>query len=162
MSIVHNIISKRPLDISRLNTFASRIEGAICENRGEGTYYYWIDGKSTRGLNITLKQDLIEIRNMVLSNRYDYELTNEIVTEILSMTEGVILNEDEEVEINNPIFVNNKISENEIHDCEVIQILSKEHDVAIDGPIRKVHFGKRMFKNFKSLQGEQLKKKCLI
>jgi len=159
MSIVHNIIGKRPIDMSKIDTFVSNIDGAICENRGEGTYHFWIDGKSTRGFEITLERDSIEVRNMVLSNRYDYELTNKIVTKILSLTDGIILNEDEEKRTHYPIFDNDRITETEIQDCECICVLSKENDVAICGPIRNVHFGKRMHKEFESLKGEQLKNK---
>ena len=159
MSIVHNIIGKRPIDMSRIDTFVSNIDGAICENRGEKTYHFWIDGKSTRGFEITLERDSIEVRNLVLSNRYDYELTNKIVTKILSLIDGIILNEEDEECVRYPIFDNDKITETEIQDCECVYILSKEHDVAICGPIRDVHFGKRMYKEFESLKGEQLRNK---
>ena len=158
MSIVHNIISKRPLDISRVNIFASTIDGIKYEERGEKTFYYWINGKSTRGFEITLEQEAVEVRNMVLSNRYDYELTNKIVAEIIALTDGRILNEEEQETVL-PIWDNNKIAETEIHDCEITLSLSKEHKVSICGPIRNVHFGKRMYKKFKSLKGEHLKDK---
>lgn len=159
MSIVHNIIGKRPIDMSKIDTFVSNIDGAICENRGEGIYHFWIDGKSTRGFEITLERDSIEVRNMVLSNRHDYELTNKIVAKILSLTDGIILNEDEEEKNHDPIFDNDRITETEAQDCECICVLSKEHDVAICGPIRNVHFGKRMYKQLKSFKDEQLKNK---
>jgi len=159
MSVVHKIIGDQPLDVSKLNAFVSTIEGALYEERGEGVIFYWIDGKSTRGFDITLEQDFIEIRNMVLSNRCDYELTNNVVDEILNLTVGRVLDIDEEPVTVFPIWSNDKIAETEIHDCEVIHILSKEHEVAIDGPIRKVHFGKRLHKNFASLKGEQLRDK---
>jgi len=159
MSIIHNIISKKPIEISKLNTLVSDIDGAMCENRGEGTCYFWIDGKSTRGFEITLEQDSIEVRNMILSNRYDYELTNKIIAKILSLTDGIIINEDEEERTNHPVFDNDKITQTEIKDCELVCTLSKEHHVSINGPIRNVHFGKRMYKEFESLEGEQLKNK---
>jgi len=161
MSIVHRIISKQPLDVSRLNAFVSTIDGALFEERGEGDVFYWIDGKSTRGFDITLEQDAIEVRNMVLSNRYDYELTNKVVDEILHLTGGKVLDIDEEPVTVFPIWDSDKIAETEIRDCEVIHILSKEHEIAIDGPIRNVHFGKRLHKNFASLKGEQLRNKML-
>jgi hypothetical protein len=159
MCIIHSIIGKRTLDVSKLNVFVSTIDGATYQDRGEGVFYYWMDGKSTRGLNITLEKDCIEVRNMVLSNRYDYELTNKVIEEILTLTGGTILDEGEEQITDFPIWDNEKIAETEIRDSEVILTLSKEHEVSIDGPIRKVHFGKRLHKNFEPLKGEQLKNK---
>ena len=160
MSVIHNIINKQPLDISRLDKFVSTIEGATYEDRGGGVFYFWTDGKSTRGFDITLEQGYIEVRNTVLSNKHDYDLSNKIVAEILALTDGIILDEDEEQVSNLPIFDNDKITKLEIHDCETIQVLSREHeDIAIYGPIRKVHFGKRLHEQFKGLKGEQLKNK---
>lgn len=160
MSVIHNIINKKPFDISKLDKFVSTIDGVKYEDRGEGVFYFWIDGKSTRGLDITLEQGYIEVRNTVLSNKYDYYLTNKIVAEILTLADGIILDEDEEKVSNLPIFDNDEIAKLEIHDCETIKVLSKEHeDIAIYGPIRKVHFGKRLHEQFKELKCEQLKNK---
>lgn len=162
MSVIHRIINKYPLDISRLNKFVSTINGAKYEDRGEGVFYFWIEGKSTRGFDITLEQGYIEVRNTILSNKYDYDLTNKIVAEILVLTEGIVLNEDEEQVSIFPIFSNDEIIESEIYDCETIQVLSREHeDISIYGPIRKVHFGKRLYEQFKGFKGEQLKDKIL-
>jgi hypothetical protein len=144
--------------VSKLDTFVSTIDGAICENRGEGVFYFWIDNKSTRGFDITLEPNFIEVRNMVLSNRFDYELTNKIVSEILTQTDGVVINEEEEITYS-PLFDNETIIKTEIHDCEAIHTLSKEHEIVIDGAVRKVHFGKRLYKEFEPLKGEQLKNK---
>ncbi|WP_250633069.1 hypothetical protein [Rhodoflexus caldus] len=160
MSLIHYIIYKRPLDISRLDEFVSTIKGATYEDRGEGVFYFWIDGKSTRGFDITLEQDYIEVRNTILSNKHDYDLTNKIIAEIIALTDGIIIDEDEEQISDFPIFDNYRIAEAEIHDCETIQALSREHeDIAIYGPVRKVHFGKRLHEQFKGLKGEQLKNK---
>lgn len=160
MSVIHNILTKKPLDLSRLNDFVSSIDNAVVEDRGEGTYYFWIEGKSTRGFDITIDGDVIEIRNTILSNRHDYELTNQVVEKIINLTDGLILDEDEEQVSNLPVFDDTRISEAEIHDCETIQLLSKEHeDIAIYGPIRKVHFGKRLHEDFKNLKGEKLRDK---
>lgn len=160
MSVIHNILTKKPLDLSRLNDFVSSIDKTVIEDRGEGTYYFWTEGRSTRGFDITIDRDVIEIRNTILSNRCDYELTNQVVEKILNLTDGLILDEGEEQVSNLPVFDDNRISEAEIHDCETIQLLSKEHeDIAIYGPIRKVHFGKRLHESFKNLKGEKLRDK---
>jgi len=157
MSIVHNIIYKRPLNFSRLNSFVSTIDGAMIEQREEKNFYYWIDGKSTRGFDITIEQNFIEVRNTVLSNKTDYELTNKIVNEILIETEGLVIREDNEQVTSFPIFDEHKIYKTEIRDCETIQLLSGKDYVTIYGPIRKVYFGKCTYKKFKLLKDEQLK-----
>ncbi len=160
MSIIHNIVYQRPLDISRLDKFISTIEGATYENRGEDVSYFWIESKSTRGFDITFEDGYIEVRNTILSNESDYDLTNKVVTEILSLTDGIIIDEEEEPLSKFPIFDTDRISETEIRDCELIQLLSKEKEkIAIYGPFRKIYFGKRMNKQLKNYKGKKLKDK---
>lgn len=145
MSIIHTILPKQALNISQLNQFVTTIDDAVYEDRGNGIYYYWIAGKSTRGFDITLEQDSIEVRNTVLSNHEDYELTNKIVAEILRLTDGILLDEDEEQVTSLPLFSEKAINELELSDCGTILTLAKENgDIAIYGPMRKVHFGKRL------------------
>ena len=159
MSIIHNIVYKRPLDISRLDKSISTIEGATYENRGEDVLYFWIEDKSTRGFDITFENGYIEVRNTILSNKSDYDLTNKIVTEILSLTDGIIIDEEEEPLTKFPIFDTDRISEMEIRDCELIQSLSEKNEIAIYGPIRKVYFDKRMYEQLKNYKGKKLKDK---
>jgi hypothetical protein len=156
MSVIHKIINKRPLSTQSLETFVSTIDGAMCRDKNEETSFFWIDGKSTRGVDITIEPNFIEVRNTVLSNRFDYELTNKIVDEILVMTNGIVLNEEDEIVNDFPIFDNHKIAENEIHDCEVINhFVSKGQQITVFSPIRDVHLGEHT--KFESHEGEQLK-----
>jgi hypothetical protein len=72
----------------------------------------------------------------------------------------MIVDEDEEQVELLPLFDKVRISEMEVKDCELIQTLSKEReDIAIYGPTRKVHFGKRLHDSFKQFSGQQLKEK---
>ncbi len=74
------------------------------------------------------------------------------------MTDGIVIDEDEEQILNFPLFDKNRITGMEINDCKTIQILSNVHeDIAIYGPVRIVHFGKRLHEQFKELKEEQLK-----
>jgi len=157
MSIIHKIFGKRPLEFSRLNSFVSTIDGTMIEQRGEECFYYWLDKRSTRGFNVTIEQDFIEVRNTILSNQADYELTNKIINKILIETDGFVIGEDEELITTFPIFDEQKIYETEIQDCEVLQLLTKKYDYAIFGPIREVNFGKCTHKNFELLSREKLK-----
>lgn len=157
MSLIHNILTRKPLNTSELNDFVSTIDNATFEERGEGIYYYWIDGKSTRGFDITIEGNAIEVRNTILSNKPDYDLTNKVVEKILKLTDGLILNEHEEQIETLPLFDDEKIFDLELNDCQIIQTLTGEKkDIAIFGPTRKVHFGKRLYETFKQYSGKEL------
>ncbi len=158
MSIIHKIVCKKTFDISTLDKRVSSIEGAKYEDRGEGVFYFWIDEKSTKGFDITLEKDFIEIRNTILSNKFDYDLTNIIVSEIVELTKGIILDENDEKIFSLPVFDNKRIAEIEIQDCKTIKALSKEHEnITICGPIREVYFGKKLYEFFKEFENEKLK-----
>lgn len=160
MSLIHNITAKHPLDIDKLNSYVSKIDNAIVEWRDAGIYYYWIDGKSTRGFDITITDNIIEVRNTVLSNSHDYELTNQVVAEILNLTDGILLDEEEEQINTLPLFENDKIKEMEIMSCVHVRFMSKEYGhIAIYGPVRKVHFGTKLYETYKELNDQQLVKK---
>lgn len=157
MSVIHNILTKKSLDISKLNHFVSTIDNAVVEDRGEGTYYFWTVGKSTRGFDITIDGNIIEVRNTVLSNKSDYDLTNKVVEIILKLTDGLLINEDEEQIETLPLFSDKKIFDTEVNDCQLIQTLTREkEDIAIFGPTRKVHFGKRLYETLKLYSGKEL------
>lgn len=160
MSISHYIVAKQPLEITQLNSYVETLKNTKYEYRGEGTNLYWIDGKSTRGVEITIEDDSIEVRNTILSNWHDYELTNKIVMEIVSLTGGVLLNEDQEQVNDLPLYTTDAIAEYETRDCMmVLAFLSNQKDFTIYGPVRSVHFGKKLFKELEALEGEQLKAK---
>lgn len=160
MSLIHHIVYKRALDHSSLDKYVSTIEGAIYENRGEDTLYFWVDGKSTRGFDLTFEDGYIEVRNTILSNKHDYDLTNKIVTKILFLTDGFVFDEDEEIVSKLPFFDSDQITETEIRDCEIIQLLSRDNkEITIYGPIRKIYFGTRTYKQLKIYKGKELKDK---
>lgn len=162
MSLIHNIIIKRPFELSELDEIVLSIDGVRLQNRGEGTFYLWVDGKSSRGIDVTFEQGFIEIRNTILSNIYDYELTNKIVKELLIKSEGILLNEDNAEVSNFPIYHKDLINEIELHDSNVINSLLKAgEDITIYGPIRKVHFGKNLYHDFKKLKDKALKERML-
>ena len=161
MSIVHNIITKSHFNFNDLNRVLLSHSEIKFENRGENIFYYWINKKSTRGVNLSINEDSIEIKNTVLSNKHDYQLTNLLVSKILPLTNGTLINENEEQILSFPLFNDDKIAEIEIQDCKMIYYFTKDNNITIYGPIRKVHFGKRLHEQFKKLNEEQLKNKML-
>ena len=153
MSIIHKIKTKRLLDFNRLNqAIEQTIENVVFEYRGENTFYYWIDQLSARGLDISIEnKNLIEIRNTVISNSFDYILTNKIVELIISQIDGIIYDEDNDVVAITPLFEGKTIEEYELHDSEMIYAMSSENDMSIYTPNRIVHFGKRLYKELSVL-----------
>src|SRR5690606_20847300 len=106
-----------------------------------------------RGVDISLYSDYIEIRNTILSNEFDYELTNYLVGKIVDITNGEIIDEEEGT-VSLPLFNQDKIEEQKAKDCAHIRTLSKTtEDLVIYGPIRKVHFGKRLYRETEHLEG---------
>lgn len=162
MSIIHHIKPKKPLDLEELNNFAEEQEEICIENRGEGIYYYWVDQKSTRGFDITLENNEIEVRNTIMSSRADYELTDILVKQILKMTSGKIYDEDGEAINDFPLFDDEWINERERQDCQTVHIPSKDHgEIAIFGPKYKVFFGERLHHEFDLMSKENRTRKML-
>ncbi|SFU78437.1 hypothetical protein SAMN05216480_1278 [Pustulibacterium marinum] len=114
--------------------------------RQHDTYYFWIDQKSTRGVDISFGHEKIEIKNTTLSNPTDLLLTNILVEILLQMVDGTIVNEAEEY-VALPIFTEEIIREICSIDAHTLLRLSQTNEeVTIYGPIRKTYFGKSMYK----------------
>lgn len=159
MSIIHNIIPKNELDINTLANYLDNVlEDFAIEQRGETNFYMWINHKSTRGVDLSFEENnILEIRNTILSNKHDYILTNKLIETIVHLTDGKILDEDD-TKINAfPVFSEERIKTTEINDCKTILLLSKsEQEIAIFGPIRKVHFGPKIYNKLKfSMENEK-------
>ncbi|MCG9910867.1 MAG: hypothetical protein MH137_06145 [Flavobacteriales bacterium] len=159
MSIIHKIIGNTPLDFEKLNLLIKNINGAAFSYRDDGSYYYWIENHSTRGVDLTPESDYIEIRNTLLSNIHDYELTNKLVSQIKFLTNGIVLNEDDEPVEGYPLFKPQFIEKQIQQDCNIVQaLLGLGEEITIYGTKRKVHFGKHIFNKWKDLSGENLTK----
>ena len=72
MSINHYIIPKQQYDLNQFFGLVTKIEGIQYEDRGNNIYYFWMDGKSTRGIDFTVEGDRIELRMTNFSNEGDY------------------------------------------------------------------------------------------
>ncbi|WP_276132254.1 hypothetical protein [Polluticoccus soli] len=157
MSLLHYVIPIRPLNVEELNSKIAADIAVAFEFRGADTCYYWAPGKSTRGMDITIEANRIEIRNTILSNGFDYTLTNSIAQRILEMTGGVLLNEEGDA-VGLPLFDRQTIDNLEQRDCELIKtVLIKSEDIVIYGPVRKVYFGKRVKQMMEQHEGLDLR-----
>lgn len=148
MSTIHKVITENKLDVNHLielvqKSFKTEI---ICETRGENVYYFWVSEKSTRGMDITLEDCGIEIRNTGLSNKTDLTLTNYIVENILKLVNGYLVNEDDENVTQFPLYSESAIKEIMKNEARTIFILLRENnEIAIYGPVRKTYFGRRIY-----------------
>src|SRR5690606_28838808 len=148
MSTIHKVITENKLDINYLfeliqKSFDSEI---ICEERGSNVYYFWVKEKSTRGMDITLEDYGVEIRNTGLSNKADLMLTNIITENILKLVNGELINEDDEKITQFPLYSEIAIKDIMKNEARTIFILSRENnEIAIFGPIRKTYFGRKTY-----------------
>lgn len=162
MSVTHRIKCYQPVYTSDLENFLAQNNEISGEHRGGGVYYFYEWGKSSRGMDITILNENVEVRNTVLSNRADYELTNKLVYHLLLSTSGLLFTQEGEHIKSMIPFSDESINELIQRDGELIQQMSREHeDIALDGPIRKVHFGKRTHKQLSRYSKQQLPEKML-
>lgn len=162
MSITHTITPKKKFKISELNKFVLSIQDATFKKIEADSFLYWVKEKSTRGVYLTIESYGINVRNTLLSNSYDYELTNDIVEKILLLTDGGICDEEERGIRGFPLFDEDRINEFELRDCEIIQTLAKlcKKEVTIGGPEgNPIHFNKQFYEAFKNLSVEEFRHK---
>ncbi|MDR0566218.1 MAG: hypothetical protein LBG47_04160 [Prevotellaceae bacterium] len=163
MSIIHYIIPIQKPDIDIFLSQACAAPNVRFEDRGKGVYYFWVDKQSTKGVDITFEQENIEIRNTALSNRADFQLTNDLSKILISLSDGFILDEEDKVKSSHaPLFSASKIEEAEIAGCLLTESIffcynSNPEVISVAGPIRAVYFGEEFFLKRKMLSIEQLR-----
>lgn len=148
MSLIHKIKADNKYDKDMIvGIMQGTVDNLRAELRGENVVYLYVDNKSTRGVDLTFEDYGYEIRNTILSSEADYNLTNLLIEVLLNITDGTLMNEDDEP-IDGPyIYDEATIKEMVLHDAQTIIVLSKENnEVAIYGPVRKTYFGKRLGK----------------
>ncbi len=148
MSLIHKIKSEQKYDKDMIvGIMQGTVDNLRAEIRGENVVYLYIDNKSTRGVDLTFEDYGYEIRNTILSSEADYNLTNLLIEVLLNITDGILMNEDDEP-IDGPyIYDGVAIKDMVLHDAQSIVVIAKENnEVAIYGPVRKTHFGKRLGK----------------
>ncbi len=158
MSIVHYIETNEVLDFRLLQRIIERsLPDVAYEQRAENLCYFWIDGQSTRGVDVSLEEDrLVEIRNTGLSNTADYTLTNQIAESICNLYQGKLMVENEDYDEDNPdnepaffskerpIYSKEEMLQIQEDDSISIQtlVLQLQEDITVFGPIHRVNIGK--------------------
>ena len=152
MSIIHNIIPSKNLNLQDFfSQLYNSFDDVIIEQRDEDYYFLWIDKKSTKGVDLTFYDDnIIEVRNTVLSNEIDYLLTNKIIETIIDLTNAKLLNANNETVEYFPVFSKEIIKQQQVNEYETIMaLLEDENEITIYGPVRKVYFGPKVYEKLK-------------
>src|SRR5690606_34665859 len=80
MSRTITIETKSEISFRQLGEFLRNIdEDIVAIDRSYGIVYYYVKGKSTRGIDVSKEKDGYEIRRTTLANRADYQLANTVV-----------------------------------------------------------------------------------
>jgi len=163
MSITHYIQTKTEFDFEKLKReFSKKAPAILSEQRAENLCYFWQDKTSTRGVDISLDNGLIELRNTVMSSYSDLQLTNFLAHTICQIFEGVVYTifdfeedtpEDKNIRLtptNLPLFSEEKIAEIQLQDATLMHafITQQEKHITLFGPIRKTHFGIEFMNSF--------------
>jgi hypothetical protein len=148
MSILHFVhAAKRIQTILVIHHLGIKQDSLKAEARGEDDYFLYIYGESARGIDLTLENNVLEIRTTTLASNADYELANEVAKVTLNLFGGVIYNEEEELLQSNILFDEERINTIQAYDANTLKSLcALEKSISIYGPMRQVHFGYNMFK----------------
>ena len=156
MATIHVLIPSTPIRVTQL--------GEILKTFGDANLWHykdsfeiWIPKKSTRGVTFDHCGDTIEIKNNVLSNNADYELTNRIVARILKLHGGEVRTEEDELVPTEMLFSERQMRSLMGDECDTIMRLSTPgNEVSIPGIVRPVYFGSFTHEAFKDLDDAAL------
>lgn len=164
MSTIHHIKPKGTFSFPKLNLKLRELPFDVqFRNKHDNIYYYWVPNKSTRGVDVSIENDLIELRNTILSNTYDYELTKLLIWEILAITQGKVYNEDNDEVVGDVIMSKKAIEENISGEKDmIVHFAEKGEDISVYGPIREVHFGKKVMKELRQSNNNSIESFQLI
>lgn len=175
MSKTHYIQTEIHFTISAfIDLIAQHIKHVEYEQRGENLCYLWFSKTSTRGVDISLENGIVELCNTSLSNYADFQLTNVLAESICKVFKGAFYKEyeneedqDEEndseyvlklVPSNLPVYTDTQIEEIQQEDTNVMRVMItqlKKH-MTVFGPKRKTHFGEDFMESFKDKTIEEL------
>ena len=171
MSINHCIKTNGALDFNLLQTSIERsLEGVRYVQRSETLCYFWLHGRSTRGVDVSVeRENWIEIRTTSFSNAADYHLTNELVGSICQLSNGELYKENEDYDEDDadtqeyiitylPVFPREEWEKLLVQDTASLRIVitQLEETITLFGPIRKTHFGLHIIKSFQEKTDQQL------
>jgi hypothetical protein len=172
MSVLHYIKIKQPVNFTILQKIIERtLADVLYHQRSETLCYFWIDGASTRGVDVSLEEEnWIELRNTGFSSKEDYVLTNELANSICNLYEGKLYvdNEDFDEDVDDislqylpkehPLFAPDEMESMPLNDTAVVRamIMQLKQTITLFCPIRKVHFGTETLSKLSDKSDEEL------
>jgi hypothetical protein len=172
MSVLHYIKTKEPINFDILQKVIERTLADVeYEQRSETLCYFWIDGASTRGVDVSLeRENWIKLRNTGFSSKEDYVLTNQLANSICNLYDGHLYCDNEEYDEDNddasleylpkehPLFTAEDMELIPLNDTEVVSAMAMQlqQTITLYGPIRKVHFGPELLAKLSDKSNEEL------
>jgi len=154
MSRNHYIIPKQQYDLNEFFELVTKIEDVRYSDRGNDSYYFWLDGKSTRGMDFSIDGDRIEIRNTNFSNEGDYFVTNILVKLFQDVYKCKIIDENGKRIKKKLLFANEEATQNIYDDYAALKAMHEieEGVITLFCPHRRVHLGRTVFKKLADLE----------
>lgn len=172
MSVFHYIKTKDPINFTILQKIIERtLANVLYEQRSDTLCYFWIDGASTRGVDVSVEdKGWIELRNTGFSSKEDYVLTNELSNSICNLYVGQLYidNDDYDQDIDDisleylpkehPLFTKEDMESMPLNDTAVVSamIMQLQQTITLFSPIRKVHFGPELLEKLSNKSNEAL------
>ncbi|MDI5894805.1 hypothetical protein [Flavobacterium algoritolerans] len=172
MSVLHYIKTKEPINFVQLQKIIERtLADVLYEQRSETLCYFWINGASARGVDVSMEEvGLVEIRNTSFSNYADYNLTNELVSSICNLYKGELYKENNDYDEDeddvflaylpkeHPLFTTEDIESLPQNDTAVVSaiVTQLKQPMTLFCPIRKVHFGIEMLSKLSDKSNKEL------
>lgn len=154
MSRNHYIIPKQNYDLDQFFGLVTKIEGIHYEDRGNDIYYFWMEGKSTRGMDFSVSGDRIELRMTNFSNEGDYFVTGVLAKLFKDVYKCKIVDEHGKRVKNELIYTSAEATQNIYDDYATLKSMHQieEGVITLFCPHRRVHLGKTVFKKLVHLE----------
>lgn len=154
MSRNHYIIPKQQYDLNQFFGLVTKIEGIQYEDRGNDIYYFWMEGKSTRGMDFSVSGDRIELRMTNFSNEGDYFVTGVLAKLFQDVYKCKIVDEDGKRVKNELIYTSAEATQNIYDDYNALKAMHQIEEglITLFCPHRRVHLGKTVFKKLAHLE----------
>jgi hypothetical protein len=152
MSEVFTIKTNKKLELEDIfDKLAVNYKNLSAIEEDDNCVFFYLNGKSIRGVYIFSQKIGYEIKCNVLSNNYDLMLANEIIKNINSIVDGTVYNEENEILDGNEYISVQNIENNFIRDLDTIFTYIKEtgNTVEFPGTTRSFFIGKKLYSTYK-------------
>jgi|SRR5690606_20416982 len=132
MSKTIQIQTRSDIDFEKLYDFLWQSDKSVVGiGRSEDVVYFYCNGYSTRGIDVSKEDTGYEVRLTTLANPADYKLANNVVLFFRINTLDVVVRLDDKVVETVHIFLANELTGYFKRDAELVYQLSNQHQTAI-------------------------------